>query len=463
MALRAPIAAALAAALIGAGNAAASPAPSFVTANDCQEHQAFVQGDSAAVAAKLPKPFSAVMDPATDSPIVFVRALNCAAVGLGGTTAPATMASYGIVVDSPDGSGCASASPLIGAQRGDVPPMCNWYALAWLSTDQRIVDWLRATTPEFPAYRDPGLSLELGGFDPAKGGAPMHFDAPPPSPSAFSMDEVGRPRPGTLAVRGSYFNRTPSGTVRVRFSTPDLTSGDANGTVRAAPGSELAQIMGATERPYLAADSGVSAEHWDHAAYRKQVESEADHGFSGSCSVHGTVRFSPPATNTDQSLAYDYDASGSCKGVPVALHDSGTAYGGCASAVTRVPGSGTLTFAGGSITDYTLDFSFNGTEGDMTLYGTRAGAGSGHASFLTQETDPATALRCGSDGVSQIPLDWSFSTQGELVSASPPTASRARRRARRCGFSHRRAASRSAHCRSAKTRRRGRRARPRAS
>ena len=75
---------------------------------------------------------------------------------------------------------------MFGSVKGDVPPVCNWYTLFWLTNDRRVVDWLRDGTPDFPAVYVPGLRFKLGAFDPAQGGEPLHVEAPAPSPSAPS-------------------------------------------------------------------------------------------------------------------------------------------------------------------------------------------------------------------------------------------------------------------------------------
>src|SRR5205085_9417574 len=94
--------AALSAALMASS---AGGAASFVSAANCVEHQAFVDGDDAAVAARLPKHYTAVRDSATGRPLVFARALHCEKGTLGGQTAPITLASIGVVIESPDGVG----------------------------------------------------------------------------------------------------------------------------------------------------------------------------------------------------------------------------------------------------------------------------------------------------------------------------------------------------------------------
>ena len=138
-----------------------------------------------------------------------------------------------------------------------------------LADDARVVRWLRRGTPGFPAVRVPDLVFELGAFDAGRGGAPLHVEAPSPAPSPFTIDEIGRQHPGPLAVRGGYWAEARRGTVKLAFSSDDLTTGDANGVVHAPPGSEMATLFGATQRSYIPGYSLLAAEHWDHATYRK--------------------------------------------------------------------------------------------------------------------------------------------------------------------------------------------------
>src|SRR5437764_528132 len=101
-----------------AGGATGAAGASFVSATNCVEHQAFVDGDDAAVAARLPKHYTAVRDSATGQPLVFARALHCDKSTLDGHTAPITLASIGVVVESPDGVGCGSGVPVAGGPTG---------------------------------------------------------------------------------------------------------------------------------------------------------------------------------------------------------------------------------------------------------------------------------------------------------------------------------------------------------
>jgi hypothetical protein len=411
--------------VVGLPAAGASTPAAFATTTECQEHQAFVDGDAAAVAGRLPHRYNAVEDPTNGRPVLFVRGIRCPLLTIDGRSGPVTMASFGIVINSPDGGGCASGAPVVGTVKGDFPPACNWYVLLWLANDRRVVDWLRAGTPDFPAVYAPGLVFQSGAFDPTRGGAPFHLEAPASTPSPFAVDAVGRERPGELPIRGGYWTDTPAGTVKVAFSTENLTSGDANGVVTASSHSQLATLLGAEQRSYTPGFSAFSAERWSSAVYRKQMTSPAapGHSFAGSCSVQGSVSFDPPATNTDVPLHYGYSATGTCDGTldgrtiaaaPVTLGQSGSSYGSCASAHTTAPGSGTLAFRRGQVIGYTLDFTSAGTEVNFTLYGDRSGTATAHGSFLTPRTPPDVALHCATDGVSQIPMDTTLSTSEPL-------------------------------------------------
>jgi hypothetical protein len=153
--------------------------------------------------------------------------------------------------------------------------------------------------------------------------------------------------------------------------------------------------------------------------------SQKPNSFDGSCSVQGTVGFSPPVTNTTQSLAVVYDATGSCSGTlngnrvsstPVTLHHSGNSEGSCFGAQTTGPGHGAITFADGAEIPYTFTFQAIGTEILFKLYGQRSGAADGHGSFLTTRTPSDTALKCAGQGVSQLPMDMTIDTSSPLVS-----------------------------------------------
>jgi hypothetical protein len=147
--------------------------------------------------------------------------------------------------------------------------------------------------------------------------------------------------------------------------------------------------------------------------------------FAGSCSVQGTVAFSPPATNTLQPLTTVYDATGTCSGTlnggqvsnaPVTMHNVGDANGSCPYAQTTEPGQGSVTFADGTTIRYRFEFTSVLTEIYFPMQGERSGSATGHGSFLTQRTPPDVALQCGGEGAAEVPMDLSFSTDSPLVS-----------------------------------------------
>jgi hypothetical protein len=403
-----------------------------ITATDCEEHEAWVDGDPATVAKALPRGYTALTD-SNGAPIVFARAEHCSAlVAPGQRSRPVTVADWGIVVNTPDGQGCASGLPQVGTRKGDLPPICNWYTLALSTDDRAIVDWLRQGTPSIPTSYDKHLLYRDGPTD-ATGRKPFHFNG-----AGFTIDDVSSYNPGTLGLRGGYWFNPPlgggnEGVVKMIVSTDDLTTGPADTTLTAAATSPLAHLMGATTRTTPPPYSQFGVIHADHGVLRKQLFGPRLRGerplqsFSGSCDVQGDVTFNPPATNTQRPTTYTYDATGTCTGTvgkravsnaPVHLHQSGHADAGCVQALAFPPGVGVFTFADGSHINYTLDFTSEATELDGTAYGDRSGVASGHGTFLTQRSSPTITLDCGGDGLKRAPMDMSFATQGPpLISA----------------------------------------------
>ena len=416
---------------LGAAAAALAPAGAgaagYIPGKDCREQQAFVEGDPAAVASRLPAGYTAMRSPASGRPIVFARGLRCSEQTVGGRTAPGVMASYGILIDSPDGRGCGSASPA-GTVKGDVPPVCNWYVLAWLASDRRVVDLLREETSGFPAHHVPGLVFDLGQFDPITHSAPFTFRAGGPSP--YTIEATMREGSRELSVRGAYWADTPQGRVKVALSTDDLTAAGGDGVVRTRAGTELAALLGAEERPYADPYAEFASVRAKHGVYRKQIlpEPGSTAGFAGACSLKGTVTFKPPAGYTPQPLAYDYTAAGTCSGTldgrevedaAVRVYQAGRSEGGCREAKTVEPGRGTMTFETGEAVRYTLDFTTQSTEINGTLYGERSGQASARATFRTDRTPPDVAVRCAQNAVSEIPMDATFTTAEPLVNEPP--------------------------------------------
>jgi hypothetical protein len=410
-----------------AGRSALPAGQRYVVTRDCEEEQAFVRGDRGAVARVLPRRFVAVEAPGSHDPVLFVRALSCVDVAFAGQSEPATVVSYGITVRSPDGTGCASAAPGVGGSAGAAVPVCIWFTLGWLTNDRRLDDWYHAVAPRLPVSYTAGLLFRLGGFDPASGGAPFLMTVPSSTDAPFTMRAVTRQRPGVIPTRGGYWNGVGRRSVKVVFASDSLTSGDATGTVSAPARTTLARLFGATSRPYLPVYAGIAAEHWDSAVYRVQFPAPThdETRFVGTCSLTGSVRFTPPATNTAQHLRYDYPAVGTCSGrldgraisdAAVGWHQWGSAYGTCGGAYTWAPGRGRAVFAHHRALDFTLDFISHGTEVDFGFYGNRSGTSTGSGSFLTRRTSPTVLLDCAGSGARRVPLDVTLKTETPMAS-----------------------------------------------
>lgn len=401
---------------------AGAAASSVAVAERCDEHESFVAGDEAAVAARLPDAYTPVRDRSTDQPLLFVRAIRCSAVTTDGRSGPATMVIYGMVVETPDGTGCASAVPVLGTVKPDFPPACNLYPVAWLADRPAVVRWLRDDFAGFPARRSRALKFELGSFDPAVGGAPFRFRAP-----GFGIDAVGRERPRAIAIRRAYWVDTPRDTLRLGFASDDLVAGDARGTVSAAPGSELAGLMGATERAYADPYGSFAAERWGRGSFRKQHVGDTGGGyrFEGACAIRGDVTFAPYPTNVPAPSTYDYTGAGTCTGTldgravtdaPVTMAHAGPVDASCARAQTTAPGRGRLTFPGGRTIGYTLEFTSLTTEVDGRIFGEHGGSASGRGTFANDRSKPdEVVLKCAVGGLPGAPLDFTLETESPLV------------------------------------------------
>jgi hypothetical protein len=148
--------------------------------------------------------------------------------------------------------------------------------------------------------------------------------------------------------------------------------------------------------------------------------------FAGSCAMHGVIHFTPPATNSQQSLFVVYDAQGTCSGelnggqvtnAPITLHNEvKNVDGSCRRADTTEPGYGAMTFPDATRIGFTSEFHYVSTEGENTLYGEESGTAHGHGTFLTSETPPDVVVQCATTGAEAVPMDFSFTTDSPLVS-----------------------------------------------
>src|SRR5215210_432452 len=79
------VVAGLAAGLLGALPTPAA-ASGFIIASGCPHHQAFIEGDDEAVRGFLPEGYAPVRT-SSGAPLLFVRAIRCDSLAVGGTTA----------------------------------------------------------------------------------------------------------------------------------------------------------------------------------------------------------------------------------------------------------------------------------------------------------------------------------------------------------------------------------------
>jgi len=227
-----------------AAPAHAAQPTSMPTAN-CDEHEAVVDGDAAAVAARLPAEFTPVTD-YDGSPLIVAHAIRCARVDLGDHSGPATFANIGVMIQSPDGVGCASGAPVVGAVKGDVPSSCNWYSLAWWSDDCHVAKWTDGS-------RTP-IAFSLGE-------STFHADVP----DTFAIDDGFHMYPGTISVRGAYWTTAE----RLGISSDTIDAGIATGTLTA-ESPEIEALLGAPQRSFVLGYNSVAAVHWDALTYERR-------------------------------------------------------------------------------------------------------------------------------------------------------------------------------------------------
>lgn len=150
--------------------------------------------------------------------------------------------------------------------------------------------------------------------------------------------------------------------------------------------------------------------------------------FEGTCTLEGTVIFEPGATIVPQPLGYDFTGDGKCSGklngkeiteAAVAVHQYGEAEGSCAQAQTTRPGVGEMTFPGGELLSYSLEFAYVFPETDFIWRGSRSGRAGGTGTFRTDRTPPDTTARCATPtGASEVPMDVTMETETTMVSST---------------------------------------------
>lgn len=245
--------------------------PAGAVLQGCDERYTVAFGIEDAVRSRVPARYELLRDPATNRPLVWMNSIRCEGVTVDGVTAPATFTTVGVPIESPDGEGCLSATPVVGEVKGDALPICNFYVL-WRATDNdREAGLLRDDTPGFPVWVTDELFFEQDPLELSSAGAPFRFRTGASAPFTLVSDLVVRARPGGDALAASLWTDTPAGTVKLAFVSGDVASGEATGTVRTASGSELAEMLGGETAQPVPGVPLVSALHWDRGVLTKSV------------------------------------------------------------------------------------------------------------------------------------------------------------------------------------------------
>jgi hypothetical protein len=147
--------------------------------------------------------------------------------------------------------------------------------------------------------------------------------------------------------------------------------------------------------------------------------------FSGSCEFHGSVAFTPPATNTPAQGSGEAHASGPCSGTftdkrgrtqqlngaTVQYYAQNSGLVSCTEGIAT--GTGYLVINGN-----TLSFSANETRATavamLDIRGASGGSAKGEAN-ISPDTDPAdTAAKCSGSGLESVGLDFHIATTPNL-------------------------------------------------
>ena len=183
--------------------------------------------------------------------------------------------------------------------------------------------------------------------------------------------------------------------------------------------------------PGSARDDGHHKSQKKHKKHKKKHRRHGAHGqpqsttdtFSGRCSFHGTLFFSPPMTGTPQPLRMSATGSGTCTGTLTAgnrtqtLEDepvsaTSSSLGTTSCEVSYQQGSGYLKLAGSRI-----DFDFlepRGPLGTADWTGKKGGSAAVFARFSPDEDLAQLFANCSGPGVKSLRFDADVETTPSL-------------------------------------------------
>lgn len=256
-----------------AGKTASQPTSSGTAVLEgCVERNGQLRGDEAAIRSRVPRRFELYRDPFSGRPLLNVRVIRCRRFAVNGTVAPMTLAHVGVMIESPDGTGCASRMPPVQEVLGNVPPFpwCTYYPIFHASDNLHYVEWLRDGTPEFPAHYVPGFRWQEGEPELTTLAGPFHFEAAAPTPSPFEIDAVTtRDLPVRFPISVAVWVPTRRGLLKVNYSV-EASFGEMHGSVRTRPGTEMAELLGAETGDFALGYSLFGAILFDGTA-RKEI------------------------------------------------------------------------------------------------------------------------------------------------------------------------------------------------
>lgn len=244
----------------------------------CRERYVIAPGLADEVRARVPEQFRLRYN-SNGQPLLYITAIHCERYTANGVTRGTTAAAFGVSIESPDGTMCATPWPVAGAIAPHLAGSCNNYLIFAAYDNPSVVAWARAGTPDAPVYFVDDLTFTESGLDPISLGVPLHFDSGS-TPSAYRLDLIVRARPATVPMAAAFWFESRVGTVRVGFDTDGIALGEATGQLTVEPGSEMATMLGTTAPRAQQPFSLLAGNRWEHATLTKTIIPAPRHGAS---------------------------------------------------------------------------------------------------------------------------------------------------------------------------------------
>lgn len=237
---------------------------------DCHEIVALVNVPKGPVRERVPAEYT-LYEETPGQATLYLRGSKCAAVDLSGKKVPTYMANFGVVIESPDHSGCMSHGARdFGFEwfNGDLVKYCTFYPFTLATDNREFAKWLWAGgTSDYPVdlTRDWEWDLRPGLLP---GQYEFRFRVGGSTP--FELEGSGVEREGAIPLQITYWFTTGDNKVVKLFAENDLKLGHATGEVRTPAGSDLAQLLGATSTSFA---SAFGLNYFEAAVLTKEVRS----------------------------------------------------------------------------------------------------------------------------------------------------------------------------------------------